>query len=67
MVSVTEMCFVSVLNEVLVPEYEIGAQFRSLEQSGSVRSLITIKIMTDDNAFIMPKSRRETGCGIEYY
>ena len=59
------MCFVSVLDEVLVPEYEIGAQFRSLEQNESVRSRITIKIMTDENAFIMPKFRRETGCGIE--
>ena len=60
------MCFVSVLDEVLVPKYEIGAQFRSLEQNGSVRSRITIKIMTGENAFIMLKSRRETGCGIEY-
>ena len=63
----TEMCFTSVLDEVLVPEYEIGAQFRSLEQNESVRSQITIKIMTDENAFIMLKSRRETGCGIECY
>ena len=59
------MCFVSVLDEVLVPKYEIGAQFRSLEQNGSVRSRITIQIMTDGNAFIMQKFRRETGCGIQ--
>ena len=61
------MCFASVLDEVLVPKYETGAQFRSLEQNESVRSRITIQVTTDDNAFIMPKSRRETGCGIEHY
>ena len=61
------MCFTSVLDEVLVPEYETGAQFRSLEQNRSVRSRITIRFITDENAFIMQKSRHETGCGIEYY
>ena len=59
------MYFTSVSDEVLVPKYEIRAQFRSLEQNGRVRSRITIQIMTDGNAFLMPKFRRETGCGIQ--
>ena len=64
------MCSLSFLNDILddifVPTYEIRAQFRLLEPNGSVRSLITIKVVTDDNAVVMLKSRRETSCGVEY-
>ena len=46
-------------------ECEIRARYRSLEQNKSVWSLITIKMMTDVDAFIMPKSRSERLCGVE--
>ena len=47
-ISVTNICFIYISDEVPMPEHEIGAPFRSLEQNGSVRSLIAIEIMKCD-------------------
>ena len=65
--SVTKICLVYYFQiKVVMFEHEFGAQFRSLEQCQSVRSSITIEIMTDENVVFVPKSRRDTRRGIKY-